>query len=87
MWTIPKREVADLLKLNLMARLREAKEKEALYRRTHQQSFEAFEETVQQGEEEFGQWDDYLEWKAYRRVRQDLEQKIEALRRGDFEVA
>jgi hypothetical protein len=87
MWTIPKREVADLLKLDLMARLREAKEKEALYRRTHQQSFEAFEETVQQGEEEFGQWDDYLEWKAYRRVRQDLEQKIEALRRGDFEVA
>ena len=87
MWTIPKREVADLLKLDLMARLREANEKEALYRRTHQQSFEAFEETVQQGEEEFGQWDDYLEWKAYRRVRQDLEQKIEALRRGDFEVA
>jgi len=87
MWTIPKREVADLLKLDLMARLREAKEKEALYRRTHQQSFEAFEETVQQGEEEFGQWDDYLEWKAYRRVRQDLEQKIEALRHGDFEVA
>ena len=87
MWTIPKREVADLLKLDLMARLREAKEKEALYRRTHQQSFEAFEETVQQGEEEFGRWDDYLEWKAYRRVRQDLEQKIEALRRGDFEVA
>jgi len=87
MWTIPKREVADLLKLDLMARLREAKEKETLYRRTHQQSFEAFEETVQQGEEEFGQWDDYLEWKAYRRVRQDLEQKIEALRRGDFEVA
>ena len=87
MWTIPKREVADLLKLDLMARLREVKEKEALYRRTHQQSFEAFEETVQQGEEEFGQWDDYLEWKAYRRVRQDLEQKIEALRREDFEVA
>lgn len=87
MWTVSKNEVADLLRLDLMARLREAKEKEALYERTHQQSFETFEQTVRQGEEDFEQWDDYVEWKAYRRVRRDLEQKIEALRRGDFEVA
>ena len=87
MWTVSKSEVADLLRLDLMARLREAEEKEALYRRTHQQSFEAFEQTVQQGEEDFERWDDYVEWKAYRRVRQNLEQKIEALRRGDFEIA
>ncbi len=58
MWAISKSEVADLLRLDLMARLREAKEKEALYRRTHQQSFEAFEQTVQQGEEDFERWDD-----------------------------
>lgn len=87
MWTVSKNEVADLLRLDLMARLREAKEKESLYRRTHQQSFEAFEQTVRQGEEDFEQWDDYVEWKAYRKVRRDLEQKIDALRRGDFEVA
>ena len=87
MWTVSKNDVADLLKLDLMARLREAREKEALYRQTHQQSFEAFEQEVKQGEEDVGQWDDYIEWKAYRRVRQDLEQKIDALRRGDFEVA
>lgn len=87
MWTVPKDEVADLLRLDLSVRLREAKEKEALYKRTHQQSFKTFEQTVQQGEEDFEQWDDYVEWKAYRKVRRDLEQKIDALRRGDFEVA
>lgn len=87
MWTVSKNEVADLLRLDLMARLREAKEKESLYRRTHQQSFETFKQTVRQGEEDFEQWDDYVEWKAYRKVRRDLEQKIDALRRGDFEVA
>ena len=70
-----------------MARLREAEEKESLYRQRHQQSFETFEKTVQQGEEDFEQWDDYVEWKAYRNVRRDLEQKVDALRRGDFEVA
>jgi len=87
MWTVSKNEVADLLRLDLMSRLREAKEKEALYRRRHQQPFEAFEKTVQQGTEDFEQWDEYLEWKAYRNVRQDLEEKIDALHRGDFEVA
>lgn len=87
MWTVSKNEVADLLRLDLMARLREAEEKERIYRQRHQQSFETFEQTVQQEEEDFEQWDDYVEWKAYRNVRRDLEQKIDALRRGDFEVA
>ena len=87
MWTVSKKDVAALLKLDMMARLREAREKTALFEQTHEQSFEDFEHTVLQGEEDFGQWDDYIEWKAYREVQQDLEQKIKALRRGDFEVA
>ena len=87
MWTVSKKDVADLLKLDVMARLREAREKTALFEQTHQQSFEDFEHTVLHGNEDVGQWDDYIEWKAYREVQQDLEQKIEALRREDFEVA
>lgn len=87
MWTVPKGEVEGLLRLDLLARLHEAREREDLFERTHQQSFEAFEETVLGGEEDFRQWEEYLEWKAYRSVRQDLEQKLEALDRGDFEVA
>ena len=87
MWTVSKHEVAELLKLDVMARLREAKEKESLFEHTHQQSFEAFEQTVLQGEEDFEQWDDYVEWKAYRSVRRDLEQKMDALNRGDFDIA
>jgi hypothetical protein len=81
MWTVSKDEVAELLKLDVMARLREAKEKESLLERTNRQSFEAFEQTVLQGEEDFEQWDDYIEWKAYRSVRRDLEQKMDALNR------
>lgn len=87
MWTVSKNDVAELLKLDVMARLREAKEREVLFEKTHQQSFQAFEQSVLQGREDFGAWDDYLEWKAYRRVRRDLEQKMDALNRGDFNVA
>lgn len=87
MWTVSKKDVADLLKLDVMARLREAREKTTLFKQTYEQSFEDFEQTVLQGEEDVGRWDDYIEWKAYREVQHDLEKKIEALRRGDFEVA
>ena len=37
MWTVSKKDVADLLKLDVMARLREAREKTALFEQTHQQ--------------------------------------------------
>lgn len=87
MWTVSKKEVADLLKLDVLSRLREARERTALFEQTYEQSFEDFEQTVLREEEDFERWDDYIEWKAYREVQQDLEQKIEALRRGDFEVA
>jgi hypothetical protein len=87
MWTVSKKEVADLLELDVMARLREARERTKLFEQTYEQSFEDFEQAVLHGQEDFGRWDDYIEWKSYREVQQDLEQKIEALRRGDFEVA
>jgi hypothetical protein len=87
MWTVSKKDVVDLLKLDGMARLREAQEKTALFEQTCEKLFEDFEHTVLHGDEDVGRWDDYIEWKAYREVQHDLEQKIKALRRGDFEVA
>ena len=86
-WTISKTEVADLLKLDLLARRREVEEKLALFERTYGQAFDAFEQTTLGGEEDFTRWDDYLEWKAYRQVQEEIQQKLEALNRGHFEVA
>ena len=54
MWMVSKKDVADLLKLDGMARLREAREKTALFEQTHQQSFEDFEHTVLQRDEDVG---------------------------------
>ena len=87
MWTVSKAEVADLLKLDLLARLREANEKVRLFEKTHQQTFEEFERATLQGNEDFAQWDDYVEWKAYRTLQRELENKVNALKHGDFEIA
>lgn len=86
-WTIPKSEVADLLRLNVLARLQEAREKLRLFEDAYHQPFEEFERVVRQQEEDFQRWDDYVEWKAYRRLQRELQEKIAALDRGDFEVA
>jgi translation initiation factor 2 alpha subunit (eIF-2alpha) len=87
MWTVPKSEIADLLRPDLSARLREAQEKTKLFERAYGQTYNEFERAVLQGEEDFEKWDDYVEWKAYRKLKHDLEEKINALQRGDFEVA
>jgi hypothetical protein len=86
-WTISKTEVADLLRLEVLARLHEVEEKLALFARIHDQTFDAFEQTTLRGKEEFEQWDDYLEWKAYRQMQDELQQKLAALTRGHFKVA
>ncbi|MCS4198089.1 hypothetical protein [Salinibacter ruber] len=59
MWTVSKTEGADLLKLDVMARLREARERTTLFEQTYEQSFEDFEQAVLHGQEDFGRWDDY----------------------------
>jgi hypothetical protein len=52
-WAVPKHEIADLLKLDVAARLQEAQEKVDLFERKYGQSFQAFEDTLRQDEEDF----------------------------------
>ncbi len=37
--------------------------------------------------EDFSRWDDYIEWKAYMKINNELQFKIDEVRRGNFEVA
>jgi aminoglycoside phosphotransferase len=86
-WTVPKADVADLLRLDVKARLHEVEEKTALFEQRHGQSFEAFKQAVEEGAGDFEAWDDDVEWKAYRALRKDLHDKLDALRDENFEGA
>jgi hypothetical protein len=34
----------------------------------------------------FSQWDDYMEWKAYVKMSDEIEYKIEEVKHGHFEI-
>lgn len=88
MITIDKQDIGNLVLLDYLASLHSAQEKLRLFERKYQTSLDEFSVALKASDQEdFEAWDDYMEWKAYRRVSEDLSQKIEEIKRGHFEVA
>ena len=90
MITIQKTDIAQWLLAEYMATLHTVNEKLRLYERKYKQTWEAFAQTVEQnsdGVENFEQWDDYIEWRAYTNMAQDLAFKIDEVKHGNFEIA
>ncbi len=57
---------------NLIYELHIAEEKLSLFKKKYQTDFDEFEESLKNQKENFLKWDDYLEWKAFRRVYDEL---------------
>jgi flagellar assembly factor FliW len=53
-----------------------AKERIRLLELKYQKEFLEFESWMEQTEEDFEVWNDYLQWKAYERLIKDLTQEI-----------
>ncbi len=88
MITIHKQEVATWVLMDCLSTLHTVREKLRLFERKYNQSWNMFEQKVKTSKKEnFSKWDDYIEWKAYVRMSQDITHKIEEVRHGHFEVA
>jgi hypothetical protein len=92
MITIPKTHVAQWLLTDYMASLHTVNEKLRWFERKYGQSWETFAQVVTAGEqggapESFTQWDDYIEWRAYTQMAQELTGKIDEVKHGNFEIA
>jgi len=88
MITIEKSEVADWLLLSHKSEHRKVKEKIDLFVQKYNQAFSDFESEVKNAEEEnFGKWDDYIEWKAYQQSYNNLKDKIAEIEKGHFTVS
>jgi hypothetical protein len=57
---------------NLIYELHIAEEKLFLFKKKYQEDFDEFEKFLKNQKEDFLKWDDYLEWKAFRRVYDEL---------------
>jgi hypothetical protein len=88
MITIEKSEVADWLLLSCKSEHRKVKEKIDLFVQKYNQAFSDFELEVKNTEQEnFGKWDDYIEWKAYQQSYSNLKHKIAEIEKGHFTVS
>jgi|SaaInl8_200m_RNA_FD_contig_91_368091_length_1460_multi_2_in_0_out_0_2 hypothetical protein len=87
MITIRKQEAANWLLFDYQATLHTLREKLRLFEQKYEQSWNAFEHKVKISEKEiFSQWDDYMEWKAYVKMSDEIEYKIEEVKHGHFEI-
>lgn len=88
MITIPKQQVANWLLLEYLATAHAVNEKIRLLERKYAQTWEEFSTAVQTApEEDFEQWEDYIEWKAYNKMAHSLAVKMDEVRHGHFELA
>lgn len=88
MITVQKQSVASWLLAELLATWHTANEKNRLYECKYKQTWEEFSKAVETAsEEDFARWDDYIEWKAYRKMVKETAAKIEEVKHGNFEVA
>jgi len=87
MITIQKQEVANWLLLEYLATFHNVHEKLRFFEHKYYQSYHTFEQKMKTAvKEDFDQWDDYIEWKAYTKLAEEIESKIEAVKHGHFEI-
>jgi len=88
MITVQKENIATWLLAEYLAHSHTVNEKIRLFERKYAQTWDEFSQAVQSAaDEDFAQWDDYIEWKAYVKMAEDLAQKMDEVRHGNFVVA
>jgi hypothetical protein len=71
--------VKDAYYVSLLYELHVAREKLRLFEAKYGKTLVEFEKEVTSRKEDFEKWDDYLEWKAYVKLVEDLEKKKQQL--------
>ena len=68
-------EIKEYEKLKIISQATPIKEKVKIFENKYNCSFKEFEKKMGKNKENFGEWDDYIEWKAYLDTLEDLQRK------------
>lgn len=83
---ISREDIKLFEKLNIISQIAPLKEKIKFFEQKYKHSFEIYEKDVK-SEENFQEWDDYIEWKAYVEKLKDLELKLKEIESAtDFKI-
>jgi len=88
MVTLSKNQVCNLIMLSYLSEKRLLEEKILLMEKKYNTNFEEFEKNLKNSTtENFSEWDDYIEWKAYISSYRQINNQIEDVKIGDFQLA
>ncbi|MBF0377792.1 MAG: hypothetical protein HQK72_09955 [Desulfamplus sp.] len=88
MITVKKQDVGNWLLVEYMSSLHKVREKLHFFEHKYNQSWEEFDiNNSTSVHEDFSKWDDYIEWKAYIKMSEELTNKIGEVKHGNFEIA
>jgi len=73
--------------METLAEFHKVREKLRFFQEKYHRDFETFSIEIEREEENFENFDDYMEWKAYIQLFGDIKQKIEDIKNGNFQFA
>jgi hypothetical protein len=73
---ISKDEIIEYKKLTVISEITLTKEKTTLFEKKYGCSIDEFRKRMEESNEKFEEWDDYIEWKANVELLKDLENKL-----------
>jgi hypothetical protein len=73
---VSKEEIIEYEKLKVISEITLTKEKIILFEKKYGCSIDAFRRRMEETDESFEEWDDYIEWKANFELLKDLENKL-----------
>jgi len=77
---ISKDEIKEYEKLKVISQVAVVREKIELFEKKYRCCLDNFSKEINKREsEDFDMWDDYIEWKAYKKSLQELKQKIKEI--------
>jgi len=85
MTTINKQHISELILMETYADLHKVQDRIAQYEKKY--ATQDFEKIMNQEEEDFEKYDDYIEWKACLNQLKDLRQKIKDIKSGNYQVS
>ena len=75
-----------MLLMEALSELHQVREKLGFFQEKYRQNFENFSRKIETEKENFERFDDFMEWKAYTQLFKDIQQKIEDLKHGNFQI-
>ena len=87
MVTISKASITKWLLLDIYSEMHIARDKIGLFKRKYKTTFADFEKKIKSEKENFDQYDDYIEWKAYESALQYAEKKLSDIKNGNIRIS